>query len=185
MKTKSPRAYCAGSANRGRCPAVKEDAITQKVTECCYRLRDRLFKKTMGKAYGTPASIEHDSSGSERETAPFSLLSAKYVLKLGISKSEFCRRTLLSEKTYERIKYGQLADRPKPETVMQFCVGLGLSLEESENLFNAAGHYLGGCKLHEAYRELLSMNDSLTIYECNDVLRHLELPLLARWIEIS
>ena len=172
MKTKSPRAYCAGSANRGRCPAVKEDAITQKVTECCYRLRDRLFKKTMGKAYGTPASIEHDSSGSERETAPFSLLSAKYVLKLGISKSEFCRRTLLSEKTYERIKYGQLADRPKPETVMQ-------------NLFNAAGYYLGGCKLHEAYRELLSMNDSLTIYECNDVLRHLELPLLARWIEIS
>ena len=151
MKTKSPRAYCAGSANRGRCPAVKEDAITQKVTECCYRLRDRLFKKTMGKAYGTPASIEHDSSGSERETAPFSLLSAKYVLKLGISKSEFCRRTLLSEKIYERIKYGQLA----------------------------------GCKLHEAYRELLSMNDSLTIYECNDVLRHLELPLLARWIEIS
>lgn len=128
LKTKSPRAYCAGSANRGRCPAVKEDAITQKVTECCYRLRDRLFKKTMGKAYGTPASIEHDSSGSERETAPFSLLSAKYVLKLGISKSEFCRRTLLSEKTYERIKYGQLADRPKPETVMQFCVGLGLSL---------------------------------------------------------
>ncbi|WP_302683485.1 helix-turn-helix domain-containing protein [Adlercreutzia sp.] len=106
-------------------------------------------------------------------------------MKLGISKSEFCRRTLLSEKTYERIKYGQLADRPKPETVMQFCVGLGLSLEESENLFNAAGYYLGGCKLHEAYRELLSMNDSLTIYECNDVLRHLELPLLARWIEIS
>ena len=68
---------------------------------------------------------------------------------------------------------------------MQFCVGLGLSLEESENLFNAAGYYLEGCKLHEAYRELLSMNDSLTIYECNDVLRHLELPLLARWIEIS
>lgn len=30
-----------------------------------------------------------------------------------------------------------------------------------------------------------AINDSLTIYECNDVLRHLELPLLARWIEIS
>lgn len=78
----------------------------------------------------------------------------------------------------------QLADRPKPETVMHLRRPRTL-FEESENLFNAAGYYLGGCKLHEAYRELLSMNDSLTIYECNDVLRHLELPLLARWIEIS
>ena len=66
-----------------------------------------------------------------------------------------------------------------PETVMAILRRPRTSsLEESENLFNAAGYYLGGCKLHEAYRELLSMNDSLTIYECNDVLRHLELPLL-------
>ena len=74
----------------------------------------------------------------------FSALTLEHITRLGITKSEFCRRTLLSEKTYERIAYGHLADRPKSETVMQVCVGLALSVDESEALFNAAGYHLGG-----------------------------------------
>lgn len=184
LKIKSPMAYCVGSASRDNCPVTEGDAVVQKTTES-YRPRGHLFKEVTGKAHDAPTSINHSGDRAEMKTVPFSLLSAKYVLKLGISKGEFCKRALLSEKTYERIKYGQLADRPKPETVMQFCIGLGLSLEESENLFNAAGYHLGGCKLHEAYRELLSMSGDLTIYECNDALRRLGVPLLARWIEVS
>ena len=85
-------------------------------------------------------------------------------------KRKFSRRALLSEKKLTSESHMvNLPDRPKPETVMQFCVGLGLSLEESENLFNAAGYYLGGVGFMRHTERLLSMNDSLTIYECNDV----------------
>lgn len=112
----------------------------------------------------------------------FSALTLEHITRLGIAKSEFCRRTLLSEKTYERIAYGHLADRPKSETVMQVCVGLALSVDESEALFNAAGYHLGGCRLHEAYRALLA-NGPYTVYGCNSALRSLGLPPLARYLE--
>ena len=104
----------------------------------------------------------------------FSALTLEHITRLGITKSEFCRRTLLSEKT--------LADRPKSETVMQVCVGLALSVDESEALFNAAGYHLGGCRLHEAYRALLA-NGPYTVYGCNSALRSLGLPPLARYLE--
>ena len=90
--------------------------------------------------------------------------------------------TLLSEKTYERIRYGRIADRPRPETVMQVCVGLGLPLPDAEGLFNAVGYHLGGCALHEAYRALLAQG-GLTVYGCDAALRSLGLPPLARWAE--
>lgn len=112
----------------------------------------------------------------------FSTLTSEHIMRLGITKSEFCRRTLLSEKTYERIVYGHLADRPKSETVMQVCVGLDLSVEESEALFNAAGYHLGGCRLHEAYGALLTTGPH-TVYGCNSTLRSLGLPPLARYLE--
>lgn len=117
------------------------------------------------------------------EEASFGRFAFSYITRCRMTKEEFCRRTLLSEKTFERIKYDALADRPKPETVMQVCVGLGLAFPEAEELFNAAGYHLGGCRLHGAYRWLLSAGGSLTIYECNDVLRSLGLPPLARWVE--
>lgn len=122
------------------------------------------------------------AAGGEGPAAPFALLARAHIERLGVPKAEFCRRTLLSEKTYERIMYGRIADRPRPETVMQVCVGLGLPLPDAEELFNAAGYHLGGCALHEAYRGLLARG-GLTVYGCNDELRSLGLPTLARWAE--
>ena len=53
---------------------------------------------------------------------------------------------------------------------------------ENRTFFNAAGYHLGGCALHEAYRGLLARG-GLTVYGCNDELRSLGLPTLARWAE--
>ena len=122
------------------------------------------------------------AAGGEASPAPFALLARAHIERLGVSKAEFCRRTLLSEKTDERIRYGRIADRPRPETVMQVCVGLGLPLPDAEGLFNAAGYHLGGCALHEAYRALLAQG-GLTVYGCDAALRSLGLPPLARWAE--
>ena len=122
------------------------------------------------------------AAGGEASPAPFALLARAHIERLGVSKAEFCRRTLLSEKTYERIRYGRIADRPRPETVMQVCVGLGLPLPDAEGLFNAAGYHLGGCALHEAYRALLAQGGR-TVYGCDAALRSLGLPPLARWAE--
>ena len=86
-------------------------------------------------------------AGGEAPPAPFALLGRAHIERLGVSKAEFCRRTLLSEKTYERIGYGRIADRPRPETVMQVCVGLGLPLPDAEGLFNHLPLGLGGVRL--------------------------------------
>ena len=110
----------------------------------------------------------------------FSALTLEHITRLGITKSEFCRRTLLSEKTYERIAYGHLADRPKSETVMQVCVGLALSVDESEALFNAAGYHLGGCRLHEHKLSTKKYNKDMGNPKA---LRSLGLPPLARYLE--
>ena len=48
------------------------------------------------------------AAGGEASPAPFALLDRAHVERLGVSKAEFCRRTLLSEKTYEHIRYGRM-----------------------------------------------------------------------------
>lgn len=98
----------------------------------------------------------------------------------GYNKTTFCAKTMLSEKTYERLWSQSMKCMPRPETVMQICLGLNLGIESGEPLFETAGYRLDGSELLLAYRVILLTCPGIAIYECSFILEGLGLPVLAK-----
>ena len=98
----------------------------------------------------------------------------------GYNKTTFCAKTLLSEKTYNLIKQNSMQSMPRPETVMQICIGLELGVEYGELLFEKAGYRLRGSEVLTAYRTILLVCKKINIIECNKILEQLGLPTLAK-----
>lgn len=105
-----------------------------------------------------------------------------HVERKGINKASFCKKTLLSERTFERIKSNSLSKNPRPETVMKVCIGLDLGLEYGESLFEKAGYKLEGSDLFLAYKNILLSCKSYSIYECDEILELLNLPALVKCV---
>ena len=98
----------------------------------------------------------------------------------GYNKITFRARTMLSSKTYDRIWMNDMRSMPKPETVMQICLGLNLGIEYGEPLFEKAGYKLDSSELLLTYRVILLSCKNIDIYECNEILRNLGLPILGK-----
>jgi hypothetical protein len=96
-----------------------------------------------------------------------------HIGRLNISRKEFCERTLLSEKTYERLRDGT-ANSPSLQTVVQICVGLGLGGVFGEQLLELAGYKLSTRQL--AYKKVLCSCRGHSIYECDEILTALGMP---------
>ena len=92
-------------------------------------------------------------------------------------KESFRERTLLSDRTFDRIKAGKLIN-PDLETVMALCIGLNLGSLHSEPLLRSAGFDFtnSSIPLYMVYRVLLSTFKDHSIFECNEVLEALRLP---------
>lgn len=63
---------------------------------------------------------------------------------------------------------------------MQICIGLDLGIEYGEPLFQKAGYILEGSEVLIAYKGILLSCRGYTVYECNEILGLLSLPLLAK-----
>jgi hypothetical protein len=107
-----------------------------------------------------------------KPTLNFAQTAWAHIERLGLSRQEFCEKTLLSEKTYERIRNNNLRD-PKLQTVMQFAVGLSLGGPLGEQLLELAGYKLNNSQL--AYKKILYSYRGHSIYECDEVLTALGL----------
>jgi len=96
-----------------------------------------------------------------------------------VYKESFRERTLLSDKTFDRIKSGRL-DRPDVETVIALCLGLNLGVIHSDPLLKSAGIDLTNSSvlLHRAYRLLICTFHEHSIYECNEALLAWGLPAI-------
>lgn len=94
-------------------------------------------------------------------------------------KETFRERTLLSDKTFDRIKSGELIN-PTLDTVMAVCIGLNLGTTFGEPLLKSAGYDIASSTqpLHLVYYLLLSVFQGRTIFECNKVLETYSLPLI-------
>ena len=94
-----------------------------------------------------------------------------------ILKEDFYNRTLLSEKTYDRIKSGKLKN-PNLETVIALCFGLDLGMLYGDSLLKSAGFDLSESSRPDyvAYHALLCTFQGRTIYEYNEALESLGLP---------
>lgn len=88
-------------------------------------------------------------------------------------KKDFCKKTLLSEKTYDRIRANDLPN-PALQTVMLICVGLELGGVLGEQLLELAGFKLNAQQL--AYKKLLYSYCGHSVYECDEVLSALGIP---------
>jgi hypothetical protein len=110
----------------------------------------------------------------------FAQLAAWHIRERGYNKAVFRTKTLLSGKTYERIMANRLPN-PDLNTVMAICLGLRLSIRESELLLEKAGYRLGSSPQHLAYHKLLSAFVGHSLAECNEVLEALDLsPITAK-----
>jgi hypothetical protein len=97
----------------------------------------------------------------------------------GYNKPAFEQKTLLSGRTYDRIRTNQL-ESPSIETVMAICIGFELGVEYGQQLLEITGHKLGDIELHAAYRKLLVSFKGRSIIECNAFLDENHLPPLVK-----
>ena len=92
----------------------------------------------------------------------------------------FCNRTLLSEKTYSRLKNNTGADIDI-RTVMAICVGLDLDISMTNKLLAYAGYVLNSSREHQAYIFIITRYRGKSIHERNKFLETLRLqPLGSR-----
>jgi hypothetical protein len=108
-----------------------------------------------------------------RPAMSFSQAAWSHIERLGIGRKEFCERTLLSEKTYERLRDGEVL-HPSLQTVLQVCVGLGLGGVFGEQLLELAGYKLSAQQL--PYKKVLCSYRGHSIYECDKILVSLGMP---------
>jgi hypothetical protein len=128
--------------------------------------------------------LHDDLVGQSRRLADaemnFARLAAWHIRNKGYNKAVFREKTRLSHKTYERIMSNQLS-KPELTTVMAICIGLQLSIKDSELLLERAGYKLGSSPQDLAYHKLLSAFVGHSLAECNEVLEALSLsPITAR-----
>jgi hypothetical protein len=95
-----------------------------------------------------------------------------HVERLGLSRKDFCDKTLLSDKTYDRIKAKNIG-RVTLQTVMQIAIGLELGGLLGEQLVELAGYRLTAKEI--GYKKVLYSYRGHSIYECDEVLTALGL----------
>jgi len=104
----------------------------------------------------------------------FAQLTYDHIKRKGYNKKVFYEKTLLSGKTYDRIKSNKLANpNPTLETVMAVCIGLELGITYGIQLLEAAGYKLSNSPLHCAYHQLLATCCGKDIFKCNEILMKL------------
>lgn len=107
-----------------------------------------------------------------RPVTTFAEAAWSHIQRLGLSRKVFCEKTLLSEKTYDRIKSNSTG-RVTLQTVMQIAVGLELGGALGEQLIELAGYKLTAKEF--GYKKVLYSYKGHSIYECDEVLRGLGL----------
>jgi hypothetical protein len=168
-KTKSriDAAAVSATATSGHPSAFRPDEHNMKVFERSKELR-RFYH-----------DLVEQSKFSESTSLSFSQEAYAHVERLKMNKTVFCNKTLLSGKTYDRIKHNRLDD-PSLETVMSVCIGLELGMSYGESLLAKGGYLLSTSPRKTAYKMLLYSYKGHSILECDELLEALNFPLLAR-----
>jgi len=113
----------------------------------------------------------------------FALSVWRHIVRKSYTRKEFCEKTLLSEKMYERLRDDQVP-RPSIETVMLICIGLDLGGVLGEQLLDLAEIRL--TKERWGYRKVLYECRGASVYECDEILTTLGFPsILPKQIRTS
>lgn len=93
-----------------------------------------------------------------------------------ITVEQLAETSGLSEKTISRLRSGE--NKPSLPTVIAICIGLSLDPFIAEQLVSIAGYSLGGKKADRAFKLILGVAYSITIFDANDFLKKMGLPIL-------
>ena len=93
-----------------------------------------------------------------------------------ITVEQLAETSGLSEKTISRLRSGE--NKPSLPTVIAICIGLSLDPFIAEQLVNIAGYSLGGKKADRAFKLILGVAYSITVFDANDFLKKMGLPIL-------
>lgn len=93
-----------------------------------------------------------------------------------ITVEQLAETSGLSEKTISRLRSGE--NKPALPTVIAICIGLSLDPFIAEQLVNIAGYSLGGKKADRAFKLILGIAYSITIFDANNFLKKMGLPIL-------
>lgn len=91
------------------------------------------------------------------------------ILSKRMSKSHFCSITGLGEEVYRKAKKNHNS-APNIRTIVAFSCGLGLGIDITEKLLQAAGHAFDGSDEHQALKFCITGFSGCRIEECNDFL---------------
>lgn len=123
------------------------------------------------------ASKEIESSFENMEKS-FSELLIELIEKHGLSAPESYKRSNISRKTFSKIKNNRNY-QPERETVFSFAIGLRLSLDETNELLNAAGYALSqSSKLDKVVEYYITTGNYEDIHDVNAMLCYHGLPTL-------
>ena len=97
----------------------------------------------------------------------FSQLLTLHLREKKCNKTIFCKRTLLSERFFERIM-GKEKHTPSRETVLLICISLDIWGKSGEAMFEAAGYAFN--QKYYLHKKTLNSLRGYTIYECDEIL---------------
>ena len=123
------------------------------------------------------AEFEKQYAEHQEYTSTFWEKAYELMNKKGWDVPTFCMETGLNEIVYSRAKNNHNS-LPDVRTVISICAGLDLDISMTTELLRLAGHTLTNSREHQAYSFIITGYKGKSIYERNEFLAEINVPLL-------
>ena len=124
------------------------------------------------------AEIEDDLTGFlKKKDASFAVTLVSLIERSGKKNPEVYKKANVDKKLFSKI-INNVNYHPTKQTAVAFAIALGLSLEQTKDLIGRAGYALTHASKFDLVIEYFILKKNYNIFEINEVLFELDLPLL-------
>ena len=124
------------------------------------------------------AEIEDDLTGFlKKKDASFAVTLVSLIERSGKKNPEVYKKANVDKKLFSKI-INNVNYHPNKQTAVAFAIALGLNLEQTKDLIGRAGYALTHASKFDLVIEYFILKKNYNIFEINEVLFELDLPLL-------